>query len=105
MLLLCILLCTVGLFLHGLCQPKMLRFARLPQTQPRRLVSVGRIACLLLTFSLQLYHRPTVAIFVSAGTFSLGVVIVSVGWAALARYREVHNDRSRSSKDINMLTN
>lgn len=90
MLLLCILICSIGLFLHALCEPKMRRFAKLSQTSSLRLISTGRIACLLLALVLPLCQRPATAVFLWAGAFSLSALIVSISWATLAWYRERH---------------
>ncbi|WP_016738038.1 hypothetical protein [Gluconobacter thailandicus] len=89
MIFLCFLLCSAGLAMQALCEPKMLRFAKLQQSNPSSIFRIGRYACLLLALFMSFWFQPVTAIFLWAGAFSLSVLAVSLGWAVLARYREV----------------
>jgi len=85
---LCILLCTAGLVMQALCEPKMLRFAKLFQYKASYHVRIGRFMSLCLAFLCSLWAAPKTAIVVWAGSFSFSVVIVAIGWAIFSRYRE-----------------
>lgn len=84
--------------MHALCEPKMLRFAKLHHNEPSPFMRIGRFACLFLAFLFPLWSQPKTAIFIWSGAFSLGAVAVSLSWAAFARLREVHQARIRSGE-------
>lgn len=89
MVFVCILLCGTGLTLHALGEPKMLRFAKLPQHKYSSILRIGCCGCLFLAFVLPLWFQPVTAIFLWAGTFSTSALVVALSWAVLARYREL----------------
>lgn len=88
MLILCLVFWLLGLGLQAACEPKMLRFARLPDLTLPPSVRWGRFIFPLLGLVIVFWTNPVVAIFVWAGTFSVAAVIVAIVWASLTRVLE-----------------
>lgn len=87
-ILICVLLWSLSLSLQAFQEPKMLRFARLQRPSFPKGVGGLRFALPVLALILCFVDRASTAVLVWAGTASVAALVVALGWAAFARYRE-----------------
>lgn len=85
---LCTFLWSLFLLLQACHEPKMLRFARIQKPAWLQRVGGGRFVLPLVALVLCFAERASTAIPVWVATFSIAGLLVALGWAGLARYRE-----------------
>ncbi|NHN89069.1 hypothetical protein [Acetobacter conturbans] len=90
MIVLCSVLWIVSLSVQAVSEPRMLRIARREAVAPALTVRLMRWVS-LVGLLLCLYQRPSTALFVWLGSFSIATVVVALGWAW--RYRGVQRVR------------